>query len=317
LSDASPPLLLIVLGLLLAASGASAQPRLVALTFDDLPFADPGHGDPRADQARALRASKAIQRALRRHGAPAIGFVNEGKVQNLGKAGVAVLRSWNAGPFELGNHGFAHADSNALSLPQIEEEIDKGERTIKPLAERAGRPLRFYRFGFNHVGDTEERRGAIEQLLARRGYRLAASTIDTSDYVFAGAYDRALTGRDKAMQARIEQAYLAYTRQQIDYYGALDAKVLGRQPPEIIVLHLSSLNGATIEPILEAFEARNYRFVTLEQAQSDPAYARPPAVATRFGPMWGYRWARERGVKVDGSLEKEPPQWVSAYAKGK
>jgi hypothetical protein len=31
--------------------------------------------------------------------------------------------------------------------------------------------------------------------------------------------------------------------------------------------------------------------------------------------MWGYRWARERNVKVDGSLEPEPPPWIGEYAK--
>jgi hypothetical protein len=29
--------------------------------------------------------------------------------------------------------------------------------------------------------------------------------------------------------------------------------------------------------------------------------------------MWGYRWAKMRGVSVNGSLEPEPPQWVVDY----
>ena len=42
-----------------------------------------------------------------------------------------------------------------------------------------------------------------------------------------------------------------------------------------------------------------------------------PRPAARFGPMWGYRWARDRGVRVNGALEKEPPAWVADYAAGK
>ena len=34
----------------------------------------------------------------------------------------------------------------------------------------------------------------------------------------------------------------------------------------------------------------------------------------RFGPMWGYRWARERRVPFDGSREQEPPAWLQSYA---
>ena len=302
---------------LFVASTATAQPvsRTVALTFDDLPLADPG--DAHAAEARALAANRHVLRALRRYSAPATGFVNETKVESLGPAGIAILNSWNRGSFELGNHGFGHLDSNDLTLPQIEEEIDRGELSMRALLQGSGRSLRFYRFAFNHVGDTEEKRVSMEALLTRRGYRLAASTIDTSDYVFARAYDRALTEKDAGARKRIEDAYLTYTRAQIAYYARLNSTVLGYEPPEVIVLHLSSLNAAILGRILQIFRTMNYRFVTLEQAQSDPAYAHSPKFATKYGPMWGYRWARDRGVKVDGRLEADPPSWIASYASGR
>jgi hypothetical protein len=31
--------------------------------------------------------------------------------------------------------------------------------------------------------------------------------------------------------------------------------------------------------------------------------------------MWGYRWAKERNVRVNGSLETDPPKWISEYGK--
>lgn len=40
-----------------------------------------------------------------------------------------------------------------------------------------------------------------------------------------------------------------------------------------------------------------------------------PCLATRFGPMWGYRCARERHVRVDGALEQEPPTWLRTIRK--
>lgn len=289
--------------------------RTVALTFDDLPLADAS--DPPAAEARALAANSKIQRALRRYSAPATGFVNEARVESLGPAGIPILNSWNRGLFELGNHGFGHLDSNDLTLPQIGEEIDRGEQSMKSLVRGSGRSLRFYRFAYNHVGDTEDKRVAMEALLTRRGYRLAASTIDTSDYVFAQAYDRAITQKDASARKKIEDAYLTYTRAQIAYYAQLNSRVMGYEPPEVIVLHLSSLNAATLGRILRIFRTMNYSFVTLEQAQSDSAYGHSPKFATKYGPMWGYRWARERGVKVDGRLEKDPPSWVMTYASGK
>lgn len=315
-----PRFLSLALGIAVSviATTASGQPQLsIALTFDDLPFADAVRPGTVADRARALRANAQIQEALKHYGAPATGFVIERKVEDLGPAGRQILASWNRGSFELGNHGFSHADSNDMTLTRIAGEIDRGELTIKPMAKRAHRALRFYRFAYNHVGDSEQKRAAIEGLLAARCYRLAASTIDTSDYIFATAFERALKQNDTAMQRKIEDAYLSYTTTEIRYYADLNRKVLGYEPPEVLLLHLSSLNAATMNRVLAILRSMNYRFVSLDRAQADPAYRRSPAVATKFGPMWGYRWARERGVKVDGRLEQEPPQWVQDYGDGK
>ncbi|WP_336357196.1 hypothetical protein, partial [Pseudomonas granadensis] len=99
--------------------------------------------------------------------------------------------------------------------------------------------------------------------------------------------------------------------------AALDRTVLGYEPPAILLLHLNRLNAATLDRLLRLVRQQGYRFVSLDEAQSDPAYRESPRVATKYGPMWGYRWASERQVKVDGSKEQEPPEWVARYAEGK
>ena len=285
--------------------------RVVAITFDDLPYASDG---PPVSPDAANAAQRQIVSALRRARVPATGFVNEDKVQALGPAGSRLLAEWNKGLLALGNHGYSHFDSNDLDVAGIEKEVMKGETTIRSLATSSDRSIPFFRFPYNHVGDTETKRIAIEKLLVSHGYRLAASTIDSSDYLFNSAYERAVTARDKAMMQRIERAYLDHSRAQIAYYGELSCKVLGRDVPAIMLLHANRLNAATIKPLLGLFRSAGYGFVSLAQAQADPAYSAMPAVATKFGPMWAYRWARERLVKVDGRQEQEPPAWVSAYA---
>jgi len=298
------------------AGGVPRPPmRTVAFTFDDLPYAHAADADP-VVRAQAREADAAIRAALARHAAPATGFVNEGKVRSLGTTGTAIVDAWMKGQLTLGNHGFSHADSNTLTLEQIEREMVAGEGTIRPLARRTRRSIGFFRFPYNHVGDTEERRLAIERMLAAHGYRLAASTIDTSDYLFDQAYERAIAAQDGAMQARIRAAYLDYSRTQILYYAALNRQVLGYEPPEVMLLHANRLNAAVADALLGLFRSLGYRFVSLERAQSDPAYARAPRIATKFGMMWGYRWARERKVAVNGRLEQEPPEWLTTYAEG-
>lgn len=293
----------------------NAPDRTVAITFDDLPIA--GSDRKGGDFEAAAKINRKILSTLKRHRAPATGFVVEDQLLAFGRKAEQLLTGWNRGQYELANHSFSHADANTLDLAGIETEIIKGEATIVPLARQAGRTVRFFRFPFNHLGETAEKQAGVYALLSARGYSLAAATIDTSDYVFNAAYTRAAGERDKAMLKEIEAAFLDHTQVQIAYYADLNQQVLGYEPPAILLLHVNALNAATLDAQLSLFREAGYRFVSLAKAQSDPAYAEPPEKATRFGPMWGYRWARDRGISVDGRLEQGPPEWVSDYAEGK
>lgn len=286
-----------------------APRHVVAITFDDLPYVNEGSKTP---VQAAVAAQHRIVQALRRGHVPATGFVNEDKVQALGPVGPRLLAEWNKGLLALGNHGYSHFDSNNLDVASIEREIVKGEATIRPMADAAGRSISFFRFPYNHVGDTEAKRVAIAQVLAGHGYTLAASTIDTSDYMFDTVYESAFAAGKTAAMKQIKRAYLDYSRIQIAYYDQLNHKVIGRDVPAIMLLHVNRLNAATIRSLLGLFRSAGYGFVSLAEAQVDPVYSAMPAVATKYGPMWGYRWSRERRLKVDGRLEQEPPAWISA-----
>ncbi len=296
----------VVVGCCLAAHG---QQRSVVITVDDLPFAA---GGVVADRAVAEAANRKMLAAFKAHRVPATGFVNEKTVEALGAAS---LKEWIAGRFDLGNHTYSHPDINLLSVAQIEQEIIRGEATIGPLMAGAGKRLRDFRFPMNHTGDTKEKHDALAAILAGRGYRAAASTIDTSDYLFNAAYVRMLERGDEASARRLRAEYVAYSSTEIDYYTSLNKQVFGYEPPHVMLLHLNRLNADVIEDLLRLFEKRWYRFVTLDEAQSHEAYRTPETFVTKFGPMWGYRWARVLGVKVDGRLETEPPQWVLDYGK--
>jgi hypothetical protein len=54
----------------------------------------------------------------------------------------------------------------------------------------------------------------------------------------------------------------------------------------------------------------------VDAALSHPAYSMPDTFVptfSKYGPMWGYRWAAELHVRVDGALESEPPAWIFQY----
>ena len=289
---------------------------MVALTFDDLPAA--GAANPDRDPAlttgdiRAINA--AILATLRAHHAPAIGFVNEAGVSGFPDAAArrAVLEQWIAAGMDLGNHTFAHADFNGESVEEFERDVEKGEGSIRPLMAAAGKKLDWFRFPMNHTGDTAAKHDAAARFLAGRGYRLATCTIENEDYEFGRAFRQALLRNDADTEAKLRAEYLRYTAAEIDDYAALHQQVFGRAVPQVMLLHANRLNAQVLEQVLRLFEERGYRFVTLSEAQADEAF-RTPELVTKYGPMWGYRWASALHVKVDGGKESEPPEWVAKY----
>jgi peptidoglycan/xylan/chitin deacetylase (PgdA/CDA1 family) len=277
----------------------AAQPRTVALTFDDLPVV----GMKTAPEARSINL--AILNALARHHAPATGFVIDSKLQEIGaQAGAGIVQEWLRHGQDLGNHTFSHRDLNDLTLAEFENEVIRGEAST-------GKP-RYLRFPFNHTGDTQEKHDAVAAFLAKRGYRVATCTIDNEDYEFARTYELMLAKKDEVSAKKLRAEYLAYTAAEIDYYNDLHKQVFGREIPQVMLLHANRLNAELIENLLQIFEQKHYRFVTLDQAQSDAAYS-TPEIVSKYGQMWGYRWAKQHEVKVNGSLETEPPTWILHY----
>jgi len=179
----------------------------------------------------------------------------------------------------------------------------------------AGVRTKFLRFPFNHAGDTVAKRDAVRAFLTGRGYQIATCTIDTSDYVFNEAYALMQERQDVTSITRLWAEYLAYTAAEIDYYESLNVQVFRQSIPQVMLLHANRLNADLIEQLLTIFETKAFRFVTLEEAQADPAYQTPDGPPTKFGPMWGYRWAKAREIKVNGAAETEPPAWIVKYGK--
>jgi peptidoglycan/xylan/chitin deacetylase (PgdA/CDA1 family) len=285
----------ILTGLLFAVC-AIAQQRTVAITVDDLPYVGP--------DATARRDNRRQLAAFRERHVPVTAFVIGGRIDGQ------ILREWLRSGFDLANHSYTHPNMNELSIEQIEDEIARGEAALAPYLKEAGKKLEFFRFPMNHTGNTKEKHDAVAAFLAKRGMAVATCTIENSDYLFNRAYIEARAKRDAARERKLRAEYLAFTAAETDFLAGVTKQVFGYEPPQVMLLHDNPLNADVIGEVLKQFEERGYRFVTLKAAQSDAAYKTPDTYITKFGPMWGYRWAVERGVKIDGGKEPEVPKWV-------
>jgi peptidoglycan/xylan/chitin deacetylase (PgdA/CDA1 family) len=213
-------------------SGTANPPtgRSVAVTVDDLPGAAPGTDHEIGNLRDLQRVNRAIPGILRAHGVPAIGFVNEWKVQISGErdARVALLQMWIDATMDLGNHTYTHPDFNKVTLAQYEDETIRGEVVTRALLAAAGRQERYFRHPFLNTGPTLEAKAAFESFLAERGYRIAPVTIAVDDYEFNDILGEALDKKDKKLAEKAKTAYLDYVDVVFDFFEDASRKLFGR-----------------------------------------------------------------------------------------
>jgi peptidoglycan-N-acetylglucosamine deacetylase len=283
------------------------RPHLMALTFDDLPIQGPF-----TSSKDAAEITERLLQTLKRHDAPAIGFVNESQLDGrLGRAtGRALLKRWIDAGFTLGNHTYSHPDLNAVSIDRFKEEIVRGEPVIRELmADRGG--LVFFRHPMTHSGDTREKKDAVDAFLASRGYTIAPHTIENSDFIFNLVYVRALGAGDGALAKRVRNAYIEFTFATTGFAEKAALQLFGRDIPQVLLLHANRLNTDVLDEILARYSSRDYRFVPLGPTMGDPAYQTPDTAVFSAGPTWLWRWARTLGKTIPNAKEDpEPPAWI-------
>ena len=253
--------------------------------------------------------------AITRNAIPAIGFVNEGRLQRGGPGEarrVALLRQWLDAGLELGNHSFSHFDLHRVPLDTFTQDVVRGEEVTRALLAEKGRPIRFFRHPFLHTGRTLEVKRAFETFLEQHAYRVAPVTMDNYDYMFASAFARSTT---PDARKKIEDAYLSYMTDVVAYYERQSVAILGRELPQVLLLHASALNATTLDPLAAMLKGRGYAFIPLERALSDAAYQSADRYTGPGGITWLHRWALTAGNR-GSSFAGEPivPDWIEKAA---
>ena len=288
---------------LFAATPACAARGKVALTFDDLPALT-----LLADQAYVNYLNEALLRGLRRHRLPAIGFVNESKLDELDRRQqIANLEKWLDAGMNLGNHTFSHESPNALGAEGYIADIARGETVTRTLLERRRRPLAWFRHPYLETGFPEPVKRQIDQWLALHGYQVAPVTIDANDWEFAEPYDDAIARRDEGRRQRIRKQYLDYTERTVAWYQDASQTLFRRQIAFVMLLHASRLNADCIDDLAAILKRRQLQAVTLEQALKDPAYRIHDPYVGRDGIDWMERWSGELHKDLPWDSWKDPP----------
>jgi peptidoglycan/xylan/chitin deacetylase (PgdA/CDA1 family) len=285
--------------LLLAAPATFAQQRQVAITIDDLPRG--GDGGP-VDTATLLGMTGKLLAPLREQKIPVTGFVNAGRKAVDPRSVRRILDLWLDAGADLGNHSFSHPDINDVPLAQYTADIVKGEPELRAALQARDRKLTYFRHPYLRLGATAEVKKGLQDFLDARGYVVAPVTLDNADYLYAALYQRP----EFREQARRE--YLPYMESVVEFFEKRSVEVLGREFPQILLIHANQLNADVMPELLAMFKRRGYRIITLAEALKDPAYRSSEQYVGRGGFSWIHRWSKTMGMPGKG--EPEPPAWA-------
>ena len=285
----------------LPAAAAGAE-RAVAITIDDLPRG--GDTTTARDLATVRTLTDKLLMPFREQSIPVIGFVNEGRPVAFGADGLReVLELWLDAGADLGNHSYSHPDINNVPLADVTADIARGEPVVRAALAAHGRTLRYFRHPYLHTGPTAEIKTGLQTFLDDHGYVVAPVTFDTSDYMYAALYLR------PELRERVLREYIPYLESVVAFFESRSVEVVGREFPQILLIHASQLNADLMPELLAMFRRRGYTFVSLEQALADDAYTLADGYTGRGGFSWIHRWSRTKGMPAKG--EPEPAAWVT------
>ena len=269
----------------------------VAITFDDLPL----NGDLPPGMTRVDITRNTLAVLQKRHLPAAYGFVNARKLEGNADAAEA-LKLWAAAE-PVGSHTYSHMDLNENSPEAFEHEIEQNEPALELLAAKDGN-WHWLRYPYLREGDTVEKRRSVRAYLLAHQYRVAQVTLDWEDYLWNSAYARCVAKNDATSIAWLRSSYLDIATQYLDLGREMAKLVYGHDINHVLLLHLGAFSSTILPDVFDLMEKKGFRFVTLEEAESDPAYESDPDAGSKYGGTLLEEWMDVRKIPYPAVAKK-------------
>jgi peptidoglycan/xylan/chitin deacetylase (PgdA/CDA1 family) len=227
--------------------------------------------------------------------------VNAKKLESNADAAEA-LKVWAAAE-PTGNHTYPHMDLNANTAEAFEREIDENEPALELLAGKDAN-WHWFRYPFLHEGETVEKRRAVRAYLQAHGYRVAQVTLDWEDYLWNSAYARCVAKNDAQSITWLRSSYLQIEGSYLDLGRELAQLVYGHDINHVLLLHLGAFSSTILPDAFDLMQKKGFKFVTLDEAESDPVYEGDPDVGSQYGGTLLELWIEAKKIKFPALMEK-------------
>ena len=210
-----------------------------------------------------------------------------------------VVRMWRDAGLEVGIGGFRHIWFYDTPYDEYVANTEKNERIVRPILAEKNLPLKYFSYPFLNTGKTAQDKIQFENWLANQNLKSVKYTFDNSEWMYSFAYDMARKDNDTNRMKEIRADYLDYMTRMTEHYEAYSQDMFGRDIAQTLVLTPSRLVTDTADEFFGTLEKRGYKFVSMDEAQSDEAYQTKEAhVASKSGISWFERWQTADGKKL-------------------
>ena len=277
----------------------SSKDKKMAVGFVSIPPVDRMENPPKdADAAMRLLVEK-----LKAHKVPAIGFVSGNMVADEGgkmfPVRTEIVRTWRDAGFEIGIGGYKHIWFHDTPVDEYIANVEKNEAITKKILAEKNIPLRYFSYPFLNNGKTAEDKNQFESWLASRGLRSVKYTFDNNEWMYSFAYDMARKDNDINTMKEIRIEYLDYMTKMLEHFEGYSQDMFGRDIAQTLVLTPSRLITDTADEFFGLLAKRGYKFVSMDEAQSDEAYqTEEKIVDSKSGISWFERWQMAKGKKL-------------------
>ena len=285
----------------------SAHAENVAITFDDLPLnatLPPG--------VTRTQVAKDVLAVLKKRGVPQVyGFINASKLEGTSD-GADALKTWVAGGARVGNHTYSHTDLHKSSVEDFLRDVRQNEPVLELLGSDGSH---WFRYPYLREGDTLDKRREVRKQLRERGYRIAQVTLDYEDYLWNAPYARCVAKADKQAIAWLRSSYLETAEQYLDFDRQMAQQVFGRRINHVLLLHLGAFSSEILPGLLDLLKRKEFKLVTLEEAQRDTIYESDPDAASKYGGTLLEQWMDARSLHYP-DVAKKPVKELSGICAG-
>lgn len=268
----------------------------VAITFDDLPL----NGTLPAGVTRVQNTWNVLAILKKRNLPPMYGFINAKKLEGDAD-GAEALKLWAAAE-PVGNHTYSHMDLETNTPEAYERDIEENEPALELLEAKDN--WHWLRYPYLHEGDTVEKRRAVRAYLKAHNYRIAQVSLDWEDYLWNFAYPRCVEKKDEKAIAWMKSSYLQTASEFLDLGRQQAQLIYGHDINYVLLLHLGSFSSTILPDAFDLLKKKGFKIVTLEEAESDPAYDGDPDVGLHDAGTFLDQWMQVKQIKYPEHADK-------------